>query len=48
MKLSITQLPKEEKVKVEKVALNLNLWPRKTKTEVITTVMQSNNEIGKY
>lgn len=34
------QLPKEEKLKVEKVVLNLNLWPRKTKIEVITTIVK--------
>lgn len=48
MELSIIQLHKEEKVKAEKVELYLNLWPRKTKIEVITTVVESSSEIGKH
>lgn len=47
MKFSIIQLPKEEKVKAEKIALNLNLWPRKTNIEVITTNVKSSSEIEK-
>lgn len=46
MKLRIIQLPKEELVKVEKSALSLNLWPIKTKIEVITTIVESRMRLG--
>lgn len=48
MEFSTIKLPTEEKVKVEKVALNLNLWPRKTKIEVTSTIVESGSEIGKH
>lgn len=48
MEFSITQLPKEEKLKVEKATLNLNLWPGKTKIEVIITTVESSSEIRKH
>lgn len=46
MKLNIIQMPKEEKVKVEKAALSLNLWSRKTKIEVIMIIVESRVRLG--
>lgn len=44
---SVIQLPKVEKVKVGKAALNLNIWPRKIKIEVIITIVESSSQVGK-
>ena len=44
---SVIELPKEEKVTVGKAIVNLNIWPRKIKIEVIITIVESSSQAGK-